>query len=1487
MHVFKTYSGFLTGLLMMIPAKALQAQTPAPYTIQDGNSVYTATATSPQTNPGILNTLPLRDARISTQYIDGLGRPFELVLKKGSLVTDPANPLSSTAATDLVTARTYDVYGREVYSFLPFAANNTNGNTSISDGSFKKNPYEQQAAFLQAAYPGETYFYGKTNFEASPLNRVSEVYAPGNSWVGTESTTKKNTSTRYLVNTNTDAVRLWTVTIAATGGLSAYATASAYPPGTLFKTIQVNEHGKQVIEFKDKEGKVVLKKVQLTASDAGAGSGHAGWLNTYYIYDDFKLLRCVIQPKGVEQIASNWLLTDATILAEQCFRYEYDAKKRLIIKKMPGAGTQYLVYDSRDRLVLRQDAILGSGKWEYFQYDSRNRPVATGIWTTATTFASHITAAAAVPGATGSSYPAVGASGLEEMTSTFYDNYDFLTATAHAGHGLNSGFFTGDNSYFSAASNTTWPYPQALTATTGTQGMITGGRVKVLGTSTWLYTATYYDKQGRTIQLQSRNLTGGLDVTTTQYSFAGQPLITAQRQVIAGAGAQTTILLTRFTYDDLSRLVKTEKAISNTTVNSGTMIPYKTISETAYDALGRVNSKKLGIKPAASTPLETLNSTYNIRGWLLGVNRNFTNPAVASAPGTSNWFGFDIGYDKPANASTRNYLAQQFNGNISGIAWRSVGDGVTRKYDFSYDALSRLMTAGFEQRNSDGAWNNSLVNYTVKMGSTGADPATAYDANGNILRMQQWGLKLNASSQIDDLAYTYIPGTNRIQAVTDGFNDNASTLGDFKYNASTKTATDFSYDANGNLNTDKNKGITTAISYNHLNLPVAIPVAGKGTITYTYDASGVKWKKNVTEGSTITNTYYIGGAVYEQKGTGPLVLQFIAHEEGRIRNTIPTGGTALVFDYFLKDHLGNVRMVLTEEVKRINYPIAGMENVTDKNNLSDPNNYIPYYSNADYTVTPSVRELKSNTSNPPANGTTNPNNYWTKLSSVTGDRKVGPGILLKVMAGDKIELRCDMWWRGSATGTTQQSPLADILSILATSITSGPGAGKISLPQTGTNGSFFNPAVTAFMSNNNPAQTTKPKAYLNWIFLNEQFAYSSNNGSGAEPLGATDTYKTYTRLDANGNAIPVLQSGYVYIYTSNESNIAAFFDNLAVNHIQGALVEETHYYPFGLTMAGISTSAIKGAAYPANKLKFNGIEHTNDFGLNQYDAFYRNYDPQLGRWRQIDPKAIEGESPYVAMKNGPVFNTDFLGDTTVYYNIANGAVLGTVNNAGATQNVRVDALAYIAAQGAAMAGGVDLSKQANANRFVSTFNNVLSTLDSKLGTNLISFATGETKLEFAGQANAANPAEGNGNLNVNQVFDDGGHLTLASYQAIGGPWGNGSPENGAYTADNLQDRGPRSTNYNAGMTRDGVGFSLNLNPQFSTHRTLLRIHPDGGEHVGTQGCIGIQENAARLLQFKSTMSQYLQSHDNIRVNINILNNPNNNGSGRRTRSNGE
>ena len=128
-------------------------------------------------------------------------------------------------------------------------------------------------------------------------------------------------------------------------------------------------------------------------------------------------------------------------------------------------------------------------------------------------------------------------------------------------------------------------------------------------------------------------------------------------------------------------------------------------------------------------PLETLNYDYNIRGWVLGMNRGYV------AGNSTRYFGFEIGYDKLTNMAGRSFIKPAFNGNINGMLWRSRCDDVQRKYDFDYDAASRLLKADFEQRNPDNTWSNGLVDFKVKMGN-GIDPNLAYDANGNIKRMQ-------------------------------------------------------------------------------------------------------------------------------------------------------------------------------------------------------------------------------------------------------------------------------------------------------------------------------------------------------------------------------------------------------------------------------------------------------------------------------------------------------------------------------------------------------------------------------------------------------------------------------------------------------------------------------------------------------------------------------------------------------------------------------
>ena len=79
-------------------------------------------------------------------------------------------------------------------------------------------------------------------------------------------------------------------------------------------------------------------------------------------------------------------------------------------------------------------------------------------------------------------------------------------------------------------------------------------------------------------------------------------------------------------------------------------------------------------------------------------------------------------------------------------------------------------------------------------------------------------------------------------------------------------------------------------------------------------------------------------------------------------------------------------------------------------------------------------------------------------------------------------------------------------------------------------------------------------------------------------------------------------------------------------------------------MAAISSTAASFGK-PETFSKFNGIEHTTDLELNQYDAFYRNLDPQTGRWFQIDPKPNHSESQYSLVGNNPLSFSDYLGDT--------------------------------------------------------------------------------------------------------------------------------------------------------------------------------------------------------------------------------------------------
>lgn len=1227
-----------------VPAATLTpAFIPAGYSgINDFNYVRSWTPQQPYQDIKDVMSSDRTPAQVlqSTQYFDGMSRPIQSVTKQ-------IGP-DASGKQDAVNMATYDAFGRVAQQYLPYMS-------ATNDGKIKTDPFKEQNTFYTTTYPtdqpsltGEKFFYSQTNYEASPLNKVTSTAAPGNSWAGSNRTSAQ----QFSINLVSDSVVIWKIACEESIGddKNLPYTAGRYDETTLYKNIITDEQGRKKISYTNKSGQTILTKTQQADSPT---TGHSGWLCTYYIYDDLGRLRCIIQPQAVQYMNTHtWDIT-STLLTEQCFRYEYDGRKRTIAKKIPGAAWLYMIYDKRDRIVFTQDANLRSkNQWTTILYDAQNRPTTTGITTYTGTRAQLIdyvnnlsdnstslnisgsspsttsqnlivserqagrttyqateqvelsgeftsestaefTAEIIVPTATNftnsiaifnNPVPTVGT--FVPLTINYYDDYSFTTNTYDNSN--NSKLDAGTNAYAdalpSAASNNTYQKP-------------TGTKIRVIEDANditkgpWLTTVYYYDDKNRSIQIQTENFKGGKDIATARYNFVGAVVCSYTVHNNPAAAITNLTTQTNYNYDHAGRLLNISKKINDDNNTKRTLVEY------TYDKMGQAKTKRLGQKRNAdgtlsTQPLDILEYDYNIRGWLTGINANFTKTATDN----SKYFGMQLSYDWGFQNSL-------YNGNIAGTQWKTKGSGAKRAYGLGYDNTNQLLFADFNQyENStwDKAGKGGALNFSTLIGD-GKNANTAYDANGNIQVLKQWGAKIgNGQLIMDNLQYSYNASglSNQLNAVTED-NTIASTdnkLGDFT--DGNRTGTDYDYDANGNVLADKNKNIT-AITYNYLDLPTTITVKDKGTINYIYDAAGNKLEKKVEalNGGKVTITTYLSGAQYVNN-----TLKQIAHEQGRIRpNPLPLGGLGWAFDYFETDHLGNTRIVLTDEWQKDQYPIATMEE-----------------GNADiekmfYT---SIDNTRADRPSGFTDATTNPNN---KVAKLRGDgNKIGPGIILKVMAGDKINTQVNSWYdAGGASPAGNNSLVDELISVLTNNIPT-TSAGKLG---SGTVSSTVlqNPISTFsdLVGNSTNTTTTKPKAHLNYVLLDEaQLSYVSE-GSGCKQVGDD---KTITKLNSS---IDVSRNGYLYIYTSNEtSNIDVFFDNLQLTHTRSPLLEEYAYYPFGGEMKGIGSKAMKGLAYINNNYKFNaGSELNEDLDINVYETPYRNYNAQIGRFQGIDQLA--------------------------------------------------------------------------------------------------------------------------------------------------------------------------------------------------------------------------------------------------------------------------
>ncbi|GGA87918.1 DUF6443 domain-containing protein [Puia dinghuensis] len=1194
---------------------------------------------------------------ISTQYSDPLGRPYETIAKQ-----------ASPSKKDFVAAAVYDEFSRPASRYLPFAEQS--GNTN--DGLFKLTPIADDSAFYKSQIPGEQIYYGQTTYDASPLQRTVKTTAPGNSWTGAG----VGVGYSWRANNTGDSVRLWTIPIAAENDLAT--TTTTYQPGSLQVAQVTDERGVNSLVYVDDMGRKVLTKTQAVPSP---GTGHVGWLCTYYVYDEMNHLRMMLPPKAVAALntsAINWSLTaDATINQNLCYSYFYDSRGRVTMKRIPGKGKTYVVYDVFDRPVFAQDSALRNlNEWTGTLYDGQSRPLISGLLTYAATEAqlqalvttqtgsgtsttiildSSITAnltlnnnpttgsyqasssiglasGFGVPsGSTFSGTIATGGGSKNSVTLVgsplpsgapfsflavlYYDNYNWLEAQPVSG--LDSTLITTNitSANFNLTYNTAPDYAQSITACTRTRGAVTGIKRLVVGKSTYLYTVNIYDDHGRQIQSKQANYTGGTDVATTQYGFTGLLLRTHVAHGKGGFNAQTHTLLTVYSYDHVGRLLSVAKSLDGATS--------KTVSQNTYNELGQLRQKVYG------SSIETQAYAYNMRGWLLGINSSY----VSTSGSTSNYFGETLAYDY-------GFTSAQLNGNMAGVMWKAAGDGVARAYGYSYDSVNRLTGANFTQQDpGSSSWAKDLVDYTVS--------GLAYDGGGNITSLMQKGLVDGKPATVDSLSYNYFTNSNQLQKVSEG-SSVTTPLGDFK--DTSYAGNHYAYDANGNTTIDYNRHMVTAAGgngavYNFLNKPDSIVLNGRAGIHYVYDAGGMQLAKQVndyTTGHLVGKTYqYVGPFVYLND-----TLQYVLQEEGQIRNARKVNSStgaiyyAFEYDYFIKDHQGNVRTILTEGSDTATYA-ATMES---KDSAVVAATFSDVYSPV-YTVWPKPSGFDTDTSN----------HNVAMLNPANGGPQVGPSIVLKVMRGDNVQLSTYAFYN-----TAVQAPqsginlLSNILSVLGTGVISANthlAAGDL----TGVDNAL-NPNVTQFLNNGRSYDSTRPKAYLNWILFDDQFNYVAGNSGVVQVTPGSSKQALVAPTQS------ISKNGYLYVYVSNESPQNVYFDNLTVKQMTGPLQQEQSYYPFGLPMAGISDKALlkSNTPYKANV----GTELEEDYGLEYYNTWFRKYDPQIGRFGGVDMlgESTAGLSPYHFSGNNPVSYVDPMGLQFRLPNPNEGGVAGPGGN---------------------------------------------------------------------------------------------------------------------------------------------------------------------------------------------------------------------------------
>ena len=557
--------------------------------------------------------------------------------------------------------------------------------------------------------------------------------------------------------------------------------------------------------------------------------------------------------------------------------YKYDFRGRMLSMDEPDAGLTQYVYRRDGSIRFSQNAKQAQNKqYSYTHYDEAGRPTESGEWTPSDASESiqRLRTSKDLLEQRSSELPP------GSTTDVVRTTYDVAVALPEGIAGRTGQFLMGKVSYSEKRDEAGAPLSRS-----------------------WYS----YDERGRVVWMVQD--IAGLGVKTVDYTYNGQGNV----RVVAYQQDQDDAFYHYYEYGADTRLkevytstTKPKYELDEYTLKNQDQFARQASYE--YYLHGPLKQVVLaGEKDSEGRIINELQATdyfYTVQGWLKAIN----NPNDASNPDNDvfamqlDYFAED--YVKTGSGIVENAVAtEDYSGNIQQQQWRTQtpqianlpGNQVANAYRYQYDQRYQLQSATFGSMNSGSFTADASQSYRT----TGLD----YDENGNILGLQR---RDKDGNLLHDFAgkYIYTEGTNQLASVTGYKSYTYNAIGQMTEEVSATGSQKLSYDVSGKVTQVRNENDQLIVQYQ-------------------YDDRGFRVSKQSYESGALNKTtYYVRDAsgslmsTYEEEaGLTIAQTEVPVYGSSRLGLYQPSDG---VLDFELKDHLGNVRSIISSQGGALN-----------------------------------------------------------------------------------------------------------------------------------------------------------------------------------------------------------------------------------------------------------------------------------------------------------------------------------------------------------------------------------------------------------------------------------------------------------------------------------------------------------------------------------------------------------------------------------------